>query len=62
MRISRTGVHTVHDETRDFFSRTKYQIYDKDKYDQVKVIIPYKYNMDSNTFLFHPARSKIGHG
>ena len=45
-------------ETSDLLSITNLQIYDRDKYEQVKVIISYKSAMDSNTFLFESTRTK----
>ena len=42
------------------FSSTKSKIYDKEKHKQLRVIISYKYVMDSNTLLFEPSGSKIG--
>ena len=48
-------------ETRALFSSTKSQIYDKEKREQVKLILLYKSVMESNIFLFETAKSKIGH-
>ena len=45
---------------RDLFSSTKSQIQDKEKREQVKVIILYKSVMKLNTFLFGPVNLKIG--
>ena len=61
MRIYLIGLHTVYYETRDLLSSTKLRIYDKEKRKQGKVIISYKFVMDSNTFLFEPTKPKIGH-
>ena len=41
-------------ETHDLFSSTKSQTYNKVKHNQVKLIISYKFAMESNTFLFEP--------
>ena len=57
LRISHIGVH----DTSDLFSITKSWIYNKEKREQVKVIIIYESVMDSNTFLFEPNVPKIGH-
>ena len=46
-------------ETRELFSSTKSQNYDKEKRDQVKVILLYKSVMDSNTFIFDSTDPKI---
>ena len=59
--ISHIGVHKLYYDTRALFSRTNLQIYDKDKIEQVKVILLYKYTMDSNTLLFYPTLPEIGH-
>ena len=48
-------------ETCALLSINKLIIYDKDKRDQVKVIIFYKSVMNSNAFWFNPANPKIGH-
>ena len=61
LRISHIGVHKVYHETRVLFSSTKLRIYDKEKRDQVKEIIFYKYEMHSNTFLFDPTMPKVDH-
>ena len=61
LRISHIGVHKVYDETSDLLSSTKLQIYNKEKHEQAKVIILYKYTINSNIFLFDPANLKIGH-
>ena len=37
--ISHIGVHTVYFDTRDLYTNTKLQIKDKDRFDQLKVII-----------------------
>ena len=58
IRISHIGVYTVYYETRAIFSSTNSQIYNKEEREHVKVIIPYKSVMDSNTFLFESARPK----
>ena len=59
--ISHIWVHKLYYETHDLFSSTKSQIYDKNKHEQVKVIILYKAAMGSNIFLLNPAELKIGH-
>ena len=59
--IPHIRLHTVYYETRYLFSITKSWIYDKEKREQVKVIISYKSAMDLNTFLFDTTGSKIGH-
>ena len=61
MRIFHIGVHKVYDETCDLFSSTLSRIYDKDKCEEVKVMILYKSVMESNTFLFDPGRTGISH-
>ena len=60
MRISHIGVHTLYYETHGLFSSTKFLINDKEKRNQVKVIILYKSAMVSDLFLFEPAIPKIG--
>ena len=52
MRIFHSGVN----EIRDSFSSTSSQIYDKEKREQVKVILVLKPPMDSNKFLFDPVK------
>ena len=47
--------------TRGLFSITKLQVYDKEKRDQVKVVLLYQSVIESNTFLFDPTVPKIGH-
>ena len=47
--------------TRGLFSITKLQVYDKEKRDQVKVVLLYQSVIESNTFLFDPAVPKLGH-
>ena len=59
--ISHIGVHTSYYDTRDLFSSTSSQIYNKEKRKRVKVYLFYKSVMDSNTFLFNPTVSKIDH-
>ena len=59
--MSHIGIHKVYYETRALFSSTKSQIYDKDKREQVKVVLLYKSAKDSNKFLFEPTVLKIGH-
>ena len=61
MRILHIRLNTVYYDTHDLFLSTKLRIYDKEKREQVRVIISYKFAMYSNTFLFKPARPKIGH-
>ena len=61
MRIPHIRLHKVYHETLDLLSSTNSRIYDKDKCKQVKVIILYKYAMNSNTFLFDPTEPEIGH-
>ena len=51
----------MHYETRALFSSTKSWIYDKEKFEQVKVILFYKYVMELNTFLFDPTVPEIDH-
>ena len=48
-------------EARALFLRTKSRIYDKDKREQVKVVLLFKSAMDSNKFLFNPTVREIGH-
>ena len=48
----------MHYETRALFSSTKSWIYDKEKFEQVKVILFYKSVMESNSFLFDPTVRK----
>ena len=57
----RLCLEQVYYETCASFSSTKYKIYDKEKSEKVKVIILYKYKMDSNKFVFDPTRPKIDH-
>ena len=59
MRISHIRTYTFYYSNRYFFSSTYSIIYDKDKHNQMKLIISYKYVMDSNTFLFDSDRPKI---
>ena len=54
-------MHKVYSDTHDLFASTKSQIYDKERRNQVKVIIFYKHVIESNTFLFGPTDMKIGH-
>ena len=61
LRISHIGVHNVYYETCALFSSTKSRIYDKEKSEQVKLVLLYKSVMDSNTFLFEPTVPKTGH-
>ena len=48
-------------ETHDLFLSTKSWIYYKEKYEQMKVILFYKYVMESNTLLFDPTVPEIDH-
>ena len=59
--ISHMGVNKFYYDTRYLFSSTKSQIYNKDKREQVNVLLLYKYATDSNTFLFETTKPKIGH-
>ena len=52
LRISHTGVNIVYYDNRALFSSTSSQLYDKEKREQVNLILFYKSNMDSNAFLF----------
>ena len=61
LRISHIGVHKAYCDTFALFSSTKFLIYDKEKGEQVKVIILYKYTMDLDIFLFEPTDPKIGY-
>ena len=61
MRTSRVRAYTVYYDTRNLFSITKSQIYDKNKRDKVKIIILYKSVVESSTFLSENADPKIGH-
>ena len=54
-------VHKVYYETCDLFSSTKSQLYNKDKRGLVKVIILYKFVLDSNALLFDPTVPKMLH-
>ena len=57
MRLSHIGVHDI----PALFSITSLRVYDKEKREQVKVIIFYNSEMDSNTFLFESTVPIIGH-
>ena len=59
--ISHIRVHNVYYETYALLSSNKLKINDRDKLEQVNVIILYKYVIKSNTFLFKIARPKIGY-
>ena len=61
-RISQIGVHIVYYNTCALFSSTKSKINDREKFEQVKVVILYKSVMDSNTLLFGTIVPKIGRG
>ena len=61
MRISYIGVHKVYYETRDFFLSTKWKIYDKEKREQVKLVLLYKSAMELNIFLFDTTVPRIGY-
>ena len=60
-RISHIRVHKLYYENCALFSSTKTQIYDKEKCDQVKVVLLYKSAIYPNTFLFDPIDPKMGH-
>ena len=51
----------MYDDTRDLFSSTKSQIYEKKELKQVKLMKLYKSEIDSNTLLFESAELKIGY-
>ena len=61
IRISHIRLHTVYYETHALLPITKSWIYYKEKRNEVKVVISYKYSTGSNTFLFDPADPKICH-
>ena len=56
--MSHIRVNKVYYETRALLSSANSQIYDKEIYEHVKLIISYKSVMDSNTFLFESASPK----
>ena len=60
LRISHIWVHKLYYESRALFYITNLQIYDKDKREQVRIMILYKHTMDSYTFLFYLVDPKIG--
>ena len=61
LRIYHIGVHKEYYETRFLFSITNSKIYNKEKCEQVKVLIFYKSTTNFNTFLFDPPVTEIGH-
>ena len=61
LRISHTVLYKFYCENCALFSITSSQIYNKEKHEQVKIIILYKSAMELNIFLLGTAVPKIGH-
>ena len=61
MIISLIRVHKVYYETRALFLSTKLRMQDKDKHEQVNVIIFYISDIDSSKVLFDTTETKMGH-
>ena len=60
MITSHIRVLTLYYENGDLLSKNRVQIYDKDKHEQVTVIVLYKSEMGLITFLFDTTDPKIG--
>ena len=61
LKISYIRVHKLYYENHALISCTRSKINEKEKFEQVKVIIFNEYAMDSNTFLIDSDKPNIGH-